>query len=75
MFPNLSVKWKQIHTILEFKGYLRYKTIFCNKVALDVKLMNFLFEKNVSFSRYPDFRVLVKSTNFKIRDVIIDIAA
>ena len=24
-----------------FKGYLRYKTIFCNKVASDVKLMNF----------------------------------
>ena len=24
-----------------FKGYLRYKTILCYKVALDVQLMNF----------------------------------
>ena len=24
-----------------FKGYLRYKTVLCNKVALDVQLMNF----------------------------------
>ena len=23
------------------KGYLRYKTIFCHKVVLDVQLMNF----------------------------------
>ena len=23
------------------KGYLRYKTIFCHKVALDAQLMNF----------------------------------
>ena len=26
---------------LEFKGYLRYKTIFCHKVAPDVQLMIF----------------------------------
>ena len=25
----------------KFKGYLHYKTIFCNKVALNVQLMSF----------------------------------
>ena len=30
---------------LTFKGYLRYKTIFCNKSALDVQLMNFFYLK------------------------------
>ena len=25
----------------QFKGYLRYKTIFCHKVALHAQLMNF----------------------------------
>ena len=58
-----------------FKGYLRYKTIFCYKVALDVQLMNFFIwsENNVSFTRYLDFYVFVKSTNSKICDVIISI--
>ena len=56
------------------KGYIRYKTIFCHTVALDVQLM-FLFEvKIVSFTRYLDFCVYVKSTDFKICDVIISIA-
>ena len=36
---NLHYHWNL------FKGYLRYKTIFCNKVALDVKLVNFLFDE------------------------------
>ena len=38
--------------------------------------MNFFIwrNNNVSFSRYLDFRVFVKSTDFKIRDVIISIA-
>ena len=27
--------------ILTFQGYLRYKTIFCNELTLDVWLMNF----------------------------------
>ena len=26
---------------IDVKGYLRYKTILCHKVALDVQLMNF----------------------------------
>ena len=56
------------------KGYLRYKTIFCHKVDLDAKLMNFfIWSKNVSFSRYQDFCVFVKSTSFEICDVIINI--
>ena len=34
-----------------FKGYLRYETIFCHKVAFDVELMNFFIwkENDVSF--------------------------
>ena len=45
-----------------FKGYLCYKTIFFHKVALDVKLMVFLFEEknNVLFSRYLYFYVFLK---------------
>ena len=58
------------------KGYLRYKTIFCHKVALDVELVNFFIwsKNNVSFTRYLNFCVFVKSTHFKICDVIINIA-
>ena len=35
---NFQEVWKVFMTILYiyFKGYLCYKTIFCNKVALDV---------------------------------------
>ena len=34
----------------EFKGYLRYKTIFYHKVALDVYLMIFfLFKEKIMF--------------------------
>ena len=41
-----------------------------------VWLMNFfIWGKNVSFSRYLDFSAFVKSTDFKICDVIIGIAA
>ena len=46
------------------KGYLHYKTIFYNKVALDVELMIFIWRNSVSFSRYLDFYVFVKSTDF-----------
>ena len=31
------------------KGYLRYKTILCYKVAVDAQLMNFLFEEKITF--------------------------
>ena len=56
------------------RSYLCYKTIFCNKVALDVWLINcFIWRKNVSFLRYLDFCVFAKSTDFKICDVIIGI--
>ena len=78
---KISVKHNQdqilVPIIIHFlKGYLRYKTIFCNKVALDAQLMNFFIwnKNNVSFSRYLDFCVSVKSTNFKICDVMISIA-
>ena len=59
-----------------FKGYLWYKTIFCSKVAVHVKLMNFFIwrKNNVSFSRFLAFCVFVKSTDFKICVVIISIA-
>ena len=56
---------------LMFKGYLRYK-FFCHEVVLDVLQLNsFIWRKNVSFSKYLDFRVFVKSTDFKICDVFI----
>ena len=57
------------------RSYLRDKTIFCNKVTLDVLLMNLLFEEksNISFLRHLDFCVFVKSTGFKICDIIIGI--
>ena len=59
------------------KGCLRYKTILCHKLALNVWLMNFFIwrKNNVSFSRYPDFCIFVKPANFKICDIIINIAA
>ena len=59
------------------KGYLRYTTIFDNKVALDQWLLNFFIRRksNVLFPRYLAFYVFVKSTNFKICDVTIGIAA
>ena len=62
--------------VVNFKGYLRYNSVFCHKVALDVQLMNlFIWNKNnVSFSRYLDFCVFLKSADFKICDVIISIA-
>ena len=65
-----------IHFKVEcLKGYLCYKSIFPHKLALEVYLMNFfIWRKNISFSRYLDFCVFVKSTNFKICDVIIGIA-
>ena len=30
-----------------FIGYLRYKTIFCHKVALDAQLILFFFEMKI----------------------------
>ena len=56
---------------LWIKGYLCCKTIFCNKVALNVYLMNFFIcRKNFSFMRYLDFCVFSKSADFKICYVI-----
>ena len=39
------------------KGYLHFKTIFCNKIAFDVKLVHFFIRRKniVSFSRYVNF--------------------
>ena len=60
---------------MKIKGYLHYKTILCHKVAIDVQLINFfIWRKNVSFSRYQDFCVFMKSTDTKTCDVIINIA-
>ena len=55
-----------------FKGYFRFKTNFCHKVALDVQLMIFFIWRSnrVSFSRYLHFSIFMKSTDFKTRDVI-----
>ena len=61
-----------------FRTFLKVTsaTIFCHKVVLDAQLMNFFIwnKNNVSFSRYLDFCVRVKSTDFKICDIIISIA-
>ena len=71
---------KGTYTLTEdntIKGYLRYKTIFCYKVAFDVWLMDFFIwrENDVSFPRYLGFCDFVKSAYLKICDVIIDIAS
>ena len=60
--------------LLRFKGYPWYKTISCFKAALDVQLINvFIWRKNnVSFSRYLDFFIFVKFTDFKVSDAIVD---
>ena len=55
---------RQPHS-LDVTGYLHYKTILCHRVALDVQLMNFFWRKNVSFSRYQEFCVFVKSRRFQ----------
>ena len=47
------------------KGYLRYKTSFCHKVAFDVYLMNFLYEEKMFCSQDLDFCDFVKSTDLK----------
>ena len=66
---------ENLQGLIIIKSYLRYKIIFCHKVALDVWLMIFFIwrKNNVSLLRYLDFYVFVKSTNFKICDVIIGI--
>ena len=58
--------------MFKIKGHLRYKTIFCYKVAFDVQLTNFFIwrENDVSFSSYQGFCDFVKST-----DLIIGIAS
>ena len=56
----LSENLMELVETLYLKGYLRYKIIFCHKVALDVWLMNcFIWRKNKFFG---------------IRDAIIGIA-
>ena len=58
------------------KGYLRYKSIFCYMVALDVQLIIFFYLRKICFFlEICSLCVFVKSTNFKICDVIIGIAA
>ena len=62
---NHGLVLKKVHRCI--KDYLRYRTIFCYKVAVDLK--NYAL-----FLRHLDFRVFVKSTDFKICEVIIGIA-
>ena len=42
-----------------FKGYLRYKTILCHKVAIDVQLMNFFIFLSFLFFRSRDIKIFV----------------
>ena len=71
---QLSFSMKKSYHVV--KGYLRYKFIFCHTVAHYAHLTNFFIwrKNNLSFSKHLDFCVFVKSTDFKICDVIIDIA-
>ena len=57
--PFLKLYYKIYTTIL--KGYLHFKTVFCHKVPLDVKLMNF----RVLLNRGPTSTQLISaSTEF-----------
>ena len=75
MIDKMNIKTQNLGT-LSVKGYLRDKSIFSHEVTLDASLVNFSFwrKNDVSFSRYLDFCDFVKSANFKICDVIKDIA-
>ena len=44
--------------IVLFKGYLHYKTILCDQVALDVELMNFFIWRKNNFC-YQDIEIFV----------------
>ena len=50
------------------------KLFCCHKGALDLQLMIFfhLKKSNVSFSRYQDFCVFMKSTDFKMHCYIME---
>ena len=80
-YHSTSMEWFRYARDLHHervKGYLRLrlkvtKPLFYHEVAFDVSNDFFIWRKNVSLSRYLDC-VFVKSTNFKIRDVIISIA-
>ena len=56
--------WRPVHC----------KTIFSNKVALDVMIFFIWRKNNLLFSKYLDFCVFVKSIDYKICDVITGIA-
>ena len=74
---DLSINPSAAFVFGDFKDYLHYKTILCDKVALDVKLMIFFIwrKNNVSASRYRSFCVFLKPEDLKICDVIISVAA
>ena len=55
--------WLLLLAVVE--GYLHYKTILCHKVALDVQLMNFLFEEKIMFHS-PDIQIFVFLGNLQI---------
>ena len=76
-----SVLCTNIHYAITFlvnhgtiRCYLCYKTILAIKWPFISNYWFFLFEeKNALFTRYVDFCVFMKSTNFKICDIIIGI--
>ena len=80
-FPASATLWFQKHLFevknipnnwRHFEGCLRYKTIFFNKLALNVySNLFFIWRQNVSSARYLDFcRFYSNSEN---RDIITDI--
>ena len=48
-----------VFVFLNIKGYLRYKTVLCHKVALDVQLMNFFYLKKKKMFRSRDTEIFV----------------
>ena len=48
-FVNCAAWYMEGAPRAPFKDYLHHKTILCHKVALDVQLMNFLFEEKIMF--------------------------
>ena len=62
---DLSINPSATFVFWNFKDYLHYKTILCDKVALDVELMIFLFEVKIMFPP-RDIEVFVFFWNPKI---------
>ena len=64
-----SGRWPKSKIAIGLSRSVKIKALFCNKMDLDCNCLIFYD----SFLRYLNFGVFVKSTNFKVSDVIISI--